>query len=282
MRHEESSIDKSYMVVYVCGQSMFPALRHADRILIKRTPLQSIKNRDILVYKGTHHPISHRVIKIVNTPTGLVFYTKGDYSGMREKITGERIVGKVVGVYRNERLKSLSFESSFLYYLFITMLSLIKEALKKIIETLFSWALIRATIKSFFSLEARYLLVEDEEGRDDFKSFCNFYPFPSNQYFFVGGFLAKCKNNPIGKIWILNDRDGKVFLFGPYVKVLYRARGVGVRLIREALGYIKIRGIRDPVYAFPLPGNGALLKCFKKLGFSLAQENSLLFYKHKC
>lgn len=258
---------------------MFPTLRHSEKILITEIPASGIKIRDILVYKGNNYNVSHRVVKIVNTPEELIFYTKGDYSRLTEEVREERLLGKVVGVYRKERLKSLSFESSLLYYLFINILSLTKEALKKAFETVYSLSFMRKVFKLFFSLEVDYLFIGDVEQKDDFKSFYNFYPFPGNKYSSTSGFLAKYKNNPVGKLWILSDLDGRFFLYGPYVKVLYRARGIGSRLIQEALRYLKAKGIKNSVYVF-LPSDKSLLRCFMKSGFSCQKEtNGTAFLK---
>lgn len=258
---------------------MFPALRHSDKILVKKIPACNLKIRDILVYKSGNYDVAHRLVKIVNTPEGLLFYTRGDFSGTIEKVTKERLLGKVVGVYRKERLKSMFFESSFLYYLLINIVYLTKEALKKFIEAIFSLAFMRKIFKLFFPLNVDYLFIEKIERENDFKSFYNFYPFPNDKYSLSCGFLAKCKNNPVGKLWILDGKDSKSFLYGPYVKVLYRVRGIGSRLIQEALDYLKARGINNSVYAFLFPDRPLTL-CFKKLDFSFQKEtNSTAFLK---
>ena len=111
----------SYILSYVYGQSMFPTLKHKDKILIKKMPIPKVKVRDIIVYYNNYYNISHRVIKIIDTPNGLIFYTRGDFDRIIEKINEDQILGKVVGVYRKEKLKLFSLENSFFYFLILNI-----------------------------------------------------------------------------------------------------------------------------------------------------------------
>jgi signal peptidase I/predicted GNAT family acetyltransferase len=260
--------NKRYFLSNVYGQSMFPTLKHADKIMIKRIPIHEVKKRDIIVFKGRNYGICHRVVKIMNTAEGLIFYTKGDYSSMAERVRGKEILGKVIGVYRKEKLKLLSLENSLPYYCFINMFSLSEVILKKIVETAYSLTFIRKTLKVFFPLREKYLFIENVGQGEDFKSF---YHFSKDDYPAVCEFLARSGNDPVGKLWVLNDKEGRIFLYGPYIKILYRARGIDARLIQEALEYFKNRGVRDPVYAF-IPTRKSLLICFEKSGFSSREE----------
>ena len=261
--------DTSFILSPVYGQSMFPALKHKDKVLIKKMASSKIKVRDIIVYENEYRQtVAHRVTKIVNRANGLVFYTKGDFSRTADRIRGDKVSGKVVGVYRGERLKTLSFENSLIFYLIINILSLSKELLKKLIERAYSFVFIRKIVKLSFSLDVNFLFIEDVKDDDDFRSFYNFCPSLGENYVSTSGFLAKCKNMPVGKIWILKDRKDNYFLYGPYVKVLYRARNIGSSLIKKTLTFLKDIKSTRCAYAFIFP-NKALMVCFKKLDFVL-------------
>lgn len=271
---------ENYIVSRVYGQSMFPTLKHNDEIFIKKTPVSKIKRRDIILYKNNYYTVSHRVTNIKNTMNGLIFYTKGDFNRIIDKITEDKVLGKIVGIYRKGKLKFLSFENSLIYYIIIEIISLAKELLMKIIEQIYALTFIRKTIKLLFHLKAEYFLIDDIEQNNDFKSFYNFCPFLFDKYIPSFGILAVYKNNPIGKLWILNDEKGNYFLYGPYVKALYRARNIGSGLIKKALDFLKSKELKNYVYAI-IFYNRPLIACFKNLDFVLLGEVKEKFYLFK-
>ncbi len=272
--------EKKYISHWYYGQSMFPTLRHEDRILIKRVSPSEIKVRQIIIYENGSSTVCHRVVRKEGRLGGLVFYIRGDYNCQVEKIKGNRILGKIEGIERNGKLKFLSFENNLIYCLFINVFSLFKELLKRSIEKIYSFALFRKIIKFLFPVKIDYQLVEDIQHNANFKSFYNFSPSLLEKYSYFYGFVAACKNNPVGKLWVLNDEEGNWFLYGPYVKVLYRARNIGSSLLKKAIGFLQSKQSKGYIYALILP-NRALLSCLKKLGFTLEKREGLFFLKRK-
>lgn len=257
----------NYILSTSFGQSMFPTIKHRDRLLIQKSSAIKIKPRDIIVYKNNSYlAMAHRVIKIINTPKGLVFHTRGDFNAGIEMVLQESILGKVVGIYRHNRFRFLSCENSLIYYLFMRALSSFKDALTKIIERIYSFILIRRIIKLFFPLKINCSFREDIKQDDNFKSFYNFFHFSGDRFFPDYGFLARNGNSNVAKLWILNDKRDNYFLYGPYVKLFYRGRGIGSKLVQEALGFLRGKEVKK-VYALLLYDK-TLMKFFKKLGFS--------------
>ena len=258
-------IEANYTFFYVYGQSMFPTLRHGDKVLIKKAPPSEIKTKDIIVYNANNCVVSHRVIKIVNTSSALVFYTRGDFNRSIETIPDNRLVGKVIGVFRKEKLKFITFEHSLVYYIFINIISLFKDLLIKMIEAVYSFASVRKIMKLLFPLKINYFPIKDVQQSDDFRSFYNFYPFLVNEYCIHLGLIAKYRNNPVGKLWILEDKKGDYFLYGPYIKILYRGRGIGAALTEKAVQLIDRK--KEHIYFVLSFKDRRLIEFFKVLGF---------------
>ncbi len=232
---------------YIYGQSMFPTLKHKDRILIKKIIPSQIKIRDIVVYRRGNLNVSHRVVKIKNSEEGLIFYVKGDASSLIDRVTDKEIVGKVVGVIRGKKIRILLFENTRFYCFFVELLNYFKEFIKRMLVSIYSLKIMRKVVKKIFPLrKVKYIFVKDLQ-REDFRSFFNFFPPFFNRHLHVYGILAKYKNRSIGKIWILSGKD-KFFLYGPYVKILYRVRGVGSKLVKKALEFVVKSGKKDGVY----------------------------------
>lgn len=80
----------------VCGISMFPILIESDIVDIKNyTEYQA---GDILVYQYKEQGVLiHRLLKIV----GNNYYCKGDNAFLLEEVEKKNIIGKVIGVTRN-------------------------------------------------------------------------------------------------------------------------------------------------------------------------------------
>jgi len=134
----------------------------------------------------------------------------------------------------------------------------------KIAEIIYSIRFARRVCK-LFPLKADYFLITDTKSHDDFKSFYNFYPFSDGEYSPFCGFIAKIRNIPIAKLWVMKDKTGKFILYGPYVKILYRARNVGTFLVREALSFINEQTGSHCTTAY-VDGRKLLKLFFQKLG----------------
>lgn len=124
----------------ILGHSMFPTLKNGADVLLKKTPLSQIGQRDIIVFKQGSQLICHRVIKVFRRGLDkeVIFYTKGDFNFRFTEIVNERyILGKVVGVYQDKRLKSLRVEHTRLYCMAVNLISFTKEALKRFVKPLY-------------------------------------------------------------------------------------------------------------------------------------------------
>ncbi len=270
--------ERKYISRWYYGQSMFPTLRHGDRILIKKISPLKVKVRQVVVYENGSFIACHRVVRKENTFDGLVFYIRGDSNRLVEKIKGDRILGKVEGVERKGKLKFLSLENNLIYCFFINVSYLFKDILKISIEKIYSFALFRKIIRFLFPIKIEYRLVEDIQHSSNFKSFYNFFPSLIEKYTYFYGFIAVCKNKPVGKLWVLNDEKGNWFLYGPYVKVLYRARNIGSSLVEKAMNFLQNKRSKGNIYALILP-DIALLSCLEKLGFTLERKEGLFYLR---
>jgi len=259
---------KRYSLSFIYGQSMLPTLRHNDKVLIKQTDPSQIKIRDILVYRSDYATAAHRVIKIRNGSTGPVFLTCGDWNQKTDHVEGDKVLGKVMGVYRKDQMKLFDFETRLDYYLIVKLASLCKELIRNGMEGMFAFRPVRKTIGLLFPLKTNYTVVDNIQGDIDFKSFYHFYHLKGNEKVASFGLMAKLRQLPVGKIWVFKDKQGEYFLYGPYVKVLYRARGIGSRLIKEALGHIRKANPHRQPYALIIDNNRAIISCLEKAGLS--------------
>ena len=151
--------DKKCIFFTVKGTSMSPTLKSEDIVLIKHISPSEIKKRDIILFKGdckivlksnqeiegkiiektdkyiinADYAVCHRVVKIVNEKERLRFYARGDANIGTEEVSENKIIGKVIAVYRNKAQKFLSYECSFVYCLLIIIFTLFRKALKKLI-----------------------------------------------------------------------------------------------------------------------------------------------------
>ena len=87
------------MKILASGNSMFPTL--LDGIKYDMNPLESedIKVGDIIVFCSNNQAICHRVVKVIVSRNGTVFYaTKGDNCEQKDDfaVTREMIIGKVM------------------------------------------------------------------------------------------------------------------------------------------------------------------------------------------
>lgn len=89
-----------YHPAVVGSGSMSPTICTGDIVIVKKVNLSEIHVGDIVQYYSDEgYTITHRVIKIEETPNGLIFVTKGDANDIPDKpFKADRILGKVVFV----------------------------------------------------------------------------------------------------------------------------------------------------------------------------------------
>jgi len=260
------------------GQSMYPTLRDKDIILLKHIAFSEIKKRDIILFKNEHNAVVHRVVKIKKSPSGTVLYAKGDYAEEIEKISDSDVCAKVIGIERGERLKILLFENTALYCFFMNQVAYAKRITAKVIDKTYSFSFFRKILKKFLPLKADCVLVRDISCDDNFNSFYNLLPSAMNSYVLRCGFIAKRNHVLFGKLFVFSDSNDDFFLYGPYVKILYRSRGIGKILLEEAIRYLKSKAQKEYIYAIAFH-NRAPARLLRKSGFSLVSEKEFSLFR---
>jgi signal peptidase I len=97
------------------GGSMRPFLRHGECCVIKPTRRGNIEVGTIVAYLGhTGNLTVHRTVAIRRKDGRRGFLVKGDMTAWREWVAEEDMLGRVVGVERNGKVKRLdtAFERS--------------------------------------------------------------------------------------------------------------------------------------------------------------------------
>lgn len=82
----------------VNGNSMFPCLKHNDKIEIRDVQIEKLKVKDIICfYKYEEHFTIHRIISISTIDGKPIFNTKGDNNDYIDKynVNGNEIIGMV-------------------------------------------------------------------------------------------------------------------------------------------------------------------------------------------
>jgi len=95
----------------VSGNSMFPLIREQDRLLVTHG-CGDVRQGAIVVFRREGELIAHRVMRFVSGKSGRVFVTKGDnVSEFDPAFPDDQIVGKVLGIKRNNKYMSLDTPS---------------------------------------------------------------------------------------------------------------------------------------------------------------------------
>ncbi|MCI8377003.1 MAG: signal peptidase I [Lachnospiraceae bacterium] len=87
------------MKILAKGNSMFPIMKNGEYYDLLEVIFGQICIGDIIVYQIDNMFICHRVIKIIYSKKGTIFYkTKGDNCDVPDPyaITHEQIIGKIV------------------------------------------------------------------------------------------------------------------------------------------------------------------------------------------
>lgn len=252
---------KNYTVSFIESDSMWPVLRPSDKVLIKAVSSASLRVGDIIVYRKKEFSVAHRIVRVVNNKGFSTYWTRGDFNYKLDQVSTENIIGKIAGVYRDGHLKPVRGPGC-CWLFFIVFLG--KEASTRVLEGIYSLGFFRSWIKRLFPLKVSYVVVGDIKSNDDFKSFYHRSFDSLCEGGTQTGIMALFKGKPIGKLWILIDKEGSFFFYGPYVRLLYRVRGVAGGLIKQAVCYLEGSGLkRSKVYAFT-GGSRILLNCFSR------------------
>jgi hypothetical protein len=91
----------------VRGNSMYPVMRDNDLVVVKKTAPESLRKGNIIVFRGKNG--QHTVHRLVKKGKGGIFYLKGDgYNLSPELINRDLIIGKAIGLVRENRYKPLN------------------------------------------------------------------------------------------------------------------------------------------------------------------------------
>lgn len=92
------------VVLTVTGGSMRPLFWHGrTRVLLAKAEGESLRKYDIPLYKRENGQyVLHRVIKVKKGNEGYII--TGDAQWETEEVLPSRVLGKVIGIYRGERL----------------------------------------------------------------------------------------------------------------------------------------------------------------------------------
>jgi signal peptidase I len=95
--------------VRATGNSMRPAIRPGDILLIVRCPLQRIEPGDVVVFARDARLFAHRLIEKCAGPDGSSMVTRGDSNwDMDLPVTVDQLLGKVIAVERRNTSSSPS------------------------------------------------------------------------------------------------------------------------------------------------------------------------------
>lgn len=114
----------------VKGNSMYPVLRDNDLIVVRKTPPESLRRGNILVYHQDEMG-EYLIHRLVRKGMGDALYLRGDGCNLSLELarTGS-VIGQAIGFIRNSRYESLSRPKE----LHSWIVSLIKEYMKRFIR----------------------------------------------------------------------------------------------------------------------------------------------------
>ncbi len=280
----ENSVEKKdYISLKLFGQSMFPTFKNGETVLVKRVSPDKIKPGDIVAFKQYSQYVCHRVLKKEERD---VFLLRGDFNRNIEKINGNDILGKVYGVYKKGRLKNFSFRSNYMYCWFVRFIYVLKEVIKKSLESIYSFRFFRKAVRRLFPCnDLDFVFIKDTQNHESFNGFFSFCPFLKDGYSIAGGFLTESGKVPVGKLWLLEKEKGVYFIYGPYVKLLYRGRNIGTMMVKKVLELMVSKENQGVIYALVPERDKTLGDFYRKLSFPMIEEentrvkNFMLFKK---
>ena len=114
----------SNVKIRLSGGSMHPFLRHGRQVEIQPVGTCDIQIGDVAIYTMDNGLIAHRVIKKMIVDDTSCFVCKGDASSRMEKVSGDKVLGKIVAVCRENSVVPLNRFRNRFWNRFIATLSL--------------------------------------------------------------------------------------------------------------------------------------------------------------
>lgn len=218
---------------------MSPFIKNRDIIEIG-PDIDDITPGDIILYRSKENtPVVHRVIKI-NESGGIL--TKGDSSlSFDNPITHEHVLGRVIEVKKS----GLNF----------------RHVLSRILRQVQGLRLYSIFAKVILKLEN--VKIEQSAERDEAgQVYLKLSAIKGKRiigYVDLSPLSEKLNN----QVWIMSSL---------WVHYRYRKIGIGKRLIKEVLGYLKNIGA-DEVGLYVSHSNTAAINLYKSFGFEIADDN---------
>jgi len=99
--------DSPLIAISVTGASMFPVLFSGDKVLVKKSSLEELSVRDIVVWSAASNKhVAHRIVSIDTSATPPLITTKGDVSHEPDApVEFDCVLGKVVAVLQDGETK---------------------------------------------------------------------------------------------------------------------------------------------------------------------------------
>jgi len=92
-----------------CGQSMWPFLKSGEKLIVKETRPNSLKLGDIILFRQAEKLVCHRLVKRSSVNGKVVLYARGEHNFFHnDPVEEEMLVGRVVGIFRNGKIKGLN------------------------------------------------------------------------------------------------------------------------------------------------------------------------------
>lgn len=91
------------------GFSMWPFLKAGEKLIIKKTSIDSLGAGDIVLYTNNNQIVCHRLIKKIKQGYGCVLCVRGDNClSLPEQVTKDKFLGKAIGIVKKEKIISLN------------------------------------------------------------------------------------------------------------------------------------------------------------------------------
>ena len=109
MKHDRDRNNSNVFFIESKGYSMYPFLRNRSKVLVKETPFNNLKVGDIIVYRSSSQMICHRLVRKLDQGDNKILYVRGDAArGLGEPVTEQMLIGKVVGITKDNRVIMLT------------------------------------------------------------------------------------------------------------------------------------------------------------------------------
>ena len=251
----------------VIGESMFPFLKDGDKVVADTNvkPL-SFSKRDIVIYKVKDRYVCHRIINVRIISGKKYYYVKGDYSRGVDLISADDVLGKVKAALRKGKIYDVSSFTARRYFFLVRCLFFLKMLAIRMLNFLYSFRALRFIVRVLFKTTPSIIYIGDIKKDKRVSSFANFCEDIYYQKR-LKSYLAVYNKKVIGKV-LWYAEESSIFIIGPYVRVLYRARGVGSALVRELLRKYDTDSF---TFFYSLPSDRNQIKAFKSFYSSFAR-----------